>query len=199
MKITKIEQQKKRRDRYSVYINDEFAFGLGEQQLVELGISKGQEISKQELEKFLKYSHAGKAYDRAIAMIARRPRSRKEIRDYLARKDYDEPTIDSVVTKLIDKELLNDAQFAKDWVSWRQATTPRSRRRLQAELRKKGVDQEEIESALEAVGHEEELEQIKEIIEKRARNYDSEEKLMAYLARQGYNYDVIRQALDERD
>lgn len=196
-KITKIEQQKKRTDRYSIYIDDKFALGLSEYQLVELGLVSGQELSSHEVEELEVHSTFGKAYDRCLGLLSRRPRSEKEIRDYLKRKGREDELADQIVTKLYGASLLDDGKFAKEWVNWRMMVRPRSRRHLRMELRQKGISQEQIDEALVSLSDDAELAQLIELIEKKRRRYDSEQKLIAYLARQGYDYDMIRCGLDD--
>lgn len=196
MKITKIEQQKKRPDRYSVYVNDEFAFGLGESDILRLDLRKGQEISSKELEELENEAEFGKAYDRALSYLDIRPRSSKEIRDYLKRKDYPSSVVSNVLDKLEGAGLVDDMQFARVWVQWRTNAKPRSRLRLIQELKKKGLDNETIDAAIEDIDDETEIQQVEDLIAKHGRRYNSRQKLMAYLSRQGYHYDIIRQALE---
>ena len=198
-KITKIEQQKKRHNRYSIYIDGKFALGLSEYQLVELGLKSGQELTSGELEELEAHSTFGKAYDRCLGLLSRRPRSEKEVRDYLRRKGHEDELSDQVVAKLQGAGLLDDGKFAKEWVNWRMMVRPRSKRRLCMELRQKGIAQEQIDNALTDLSYDAELAQLKELIEKKRTHYDSEQKLIAYLARQGYNYDMIRSGLDGED
>lgn len=199
MKITDIKQQKKRSDRYSVYIDGEYSFGLSENDLAYLRLHKGQEFTPHQLEEIQQASVIGKAYDKALNYISIRPRSQQEITRYLQRKQYQPETIQEVITKLKKLELVDDEAFAYKWVEWRQSTTPRSRRRLQAELTQKGIERAIIDEVLGGIDQSEEMEAVKAIITKRGHRYSDRRKLMAYLARQGFNYDVIQAALSEID
>lgn len=199
MKITDIKQQKKRSDRYSVYIDGEYSFGLSENDLAYLRLHKGQEFTPQQLEEMRQASVIGKAYDKALNYVSIRPRSEHEITKYLQRKQYQPEIIQEVITKLKKLELVDDGAFAYKWVEWRQSTTPRSRRRLQAELVQKGIERVIIDEVLGGIDQSEEMEAAKAIITKRGYRYSDRRKLMAYLARQGFNYDVIQAALSEID
>ncbi|MEX0748904.1 MAG: RecX family transcriptional regulator [Candidatus Saccharimonadales bacterium] len=199
MKITAIKQQQKRPDRYSIYVDGRFAFGLSENDILRLGLRREQEVTTVELAEFQVSATVGKAYERALSYLGIRPRSEKEVRDYLWRKEYEAAVINQVITKLQTLELLNDTQFAREWISWRQSGRPRSRRKLQQELVQKGVAREVIEAVLADIDDETELAQLKELILRHAHRYDTQEKLMAYLARQGYGYGVIKQALQEHE
>lgn len=199
MKITRIVQQAKRKDRYSIYVDDQYSFSLSESDLVLQGLSKGQEITAAQIEGMQQVSTTGKAYDKALNYLSIRPRSRHEIEQYLRRKKYRTDIIASVIARLEKLDLINDAVFARSWVEWRQAASPRSRRKLIAELRQKRVDNDIIDQTMGGIDSEIELENLRRLIEKKSHRYSDERRLMAYLAGQGYSYDLIRQALDERD
>jgi len=198
MIITAIKQQQKRQDRYSIYVDEKYAFSLSENDLITAGLHKGQEVTEAELTKFKQDSLIGKAYERAIRYIALRPRSQREIEDYLKRKGYDEVVSRAVITKIKKLELISDTKFAREWIESRQLLKPRSRRQLQAELRQKHISSDIIEEALSSFDDTAELNQLKDLVQRKQKigRYQDEQKLIAYLARQGYPYGLIREALD---
>ena len=198
-KITDIKPQKKKDGRWSIYLDEEFAFGISEDQLLQLGIYQGQELSEQDAEELVSRVDEDKIYQTAVRYIALRPRSEYELSSHLKRKQYKQSGIDSCIARLRQAGLLDDAKFAQDWIQWRQATTPRSKRKLWAELKQKGLDDEIVDSALEAIDYESEVDAVIKIADKKASRYDSRDKLIAYLSRQGFSYDSIRQALEELD
>lgn len=197
MKITRITRQVKRQDRYSVYIDGKYEFSLSESDLVRLGLRKDQEFTAAELEDMQLTSRIGKAYDRALNYLGIRPHSEQEIRQYLRRKQYEEEVIETVMNKLANLKLIDDVAFARAWVESRQALKPRSRRKLQQELMQKGVDRDTIDRALEAIDEDVQLQNLRQLIDKKRPRYSDERKLMAYLAGQGYPYDLIKQALSQ--
>lgn len=199
MKITDIKQQVKRADRYSVYIDGKYSFSLSESELLNLSLRVGQEISKQDLESLRQTATEDKAYDSTLNLIMRRQRSEWEIETYLKRKKYEHEIITKTIGRLKEKGYLNDLAFAKAWVRNRRLLKSTSKRKLQLELRQKRVADEAIAGAIEEeTGHDEQA-MIKEIIaKKRAQTrYGDEQKLIAYLARQGFGYGDIKQALSE--
>ncbi|MNY31474.1 Regulatory protein RecX [compost metagenome] len=140
-----------------------------------------------------------------------RPHSAREVRDYLYRKTRDtrtktgdikrgvspEVTI-RVFDRLVEKGYIDDEKFTRYWVENRSLTKGASRRKLQAELRAKGVESTIIERFLSESDRRDDNELQKVIAKKRAR-YPDRQKLMQYLARQGFSYDDILSALDEGD
>lgn len=199
MKITEIRQQQKRQDRYSIYIDGKFSFGLNEAQLADLGLKQGQEFTAAELAELKHQAAAGKAYERAVRYVAIRPRSRWELEVYLKRKDYESPVIADTISRLMELELIDDMAFARAWVEYRQSTARRSRRKLAAELRQKRLDADIIDTVLAEIDDSHELANIKDTIRRKRRvsAYRDRQKLIAYLSRQGYPYGLVKQALEE--
>lgn len=199
MRITAITPQRKRSDRCSVYIDDEFVFGASQDEIVRLGLHTGQEIDGSELEKLQREVEYGQAYRRALSYLEIRPRSHKEIAGYLNTKGFDVGTVQAVVNKLAELELVDDAWFAREWVQWRRASKSRSRRQLQAELYKKGIAPELIEAALDGIGREEEIATIRDIINRKSHQYQDRRRLNAYLSRQGFHYEDVAAAWEDAE
>ena len=96
-----------------------------------------------------------------------RARSRAEIRERLARRDFDEATIDDVVNRLTESGLIDDTDFAQQWVASRSRYSGRGRLALRRELRTKGVAAETIEAALTEIEPEDERAQAAELAAKK--------------------------------
>lgn len=197
MKITSIKQQVKRSDRYSIFVEGKYAFSLSESALLEAKLASGQELSAQQVSEFKKVSADDKIYQRALRYAAMRPRSTWEMSFYLQRKDASPALIESTLNKLTNIGLLDDETFAQTFVADRRLLRPASRRKIVLELRKKRVSQEVIDRV---VGNEseDEMTALQAVIERKRRQtkYQDNQKLMQYLARQGFNYSDIKSALE---
>lgn len=200
MKITAIKQQVKQKSRYSIFVDDEYAFSLGSDALLDAQLSIGREIDESELAAFKKLSSDDKAYGLTLAYIARRMRSEGELRDYFRRKEYDEGLVDQLLERLKKSKWIDDVDFAERWVENRRQLKQSSTKKIRLELRQKHVASDIIDNVL---GHQEEDEHkaLKLLIEKKRRQsrYQDNEKLMAYLARQGFAYGDIKTALQNGD
>lgn len=148
VKITDIKQQVKNHERYSIYVDDKFSFGLSELALMNSGLRIGKELTPAELAELKDTAKADKAYNQALGLIARRPRSEWEVRDYYKRKEYDPELIDQLVQRLYASKWLNDEDFARRWVENRRLLKSTSKRRLQQELKAKRVPDAAISKAL---------------------------------------------------
>jgi regulatory protein len=198
MKITAIKAQIKNAERVSIYLDGAYAFSLTQNQLLELKLHSGKELSEQDVTELKQASDYGKLLERVMNYIMIRPRSVREVHDYLWRKKADPEMSERIIKYFEDRGYLNDKSFASSWVRARQLTKPISKRRLVAELRQKGVASELIDNAV--VNDEyDEVTALKEIILKKRKQarYQDEQKLMQYLARQGFGYDTIKNTLIE--
>ncbi len=197
MKITDIKQQVKRHDRYSIYVDGKYSFSLSGSELLTQGLKIDQEFSSQEFKTIQSAAQADKAYSRAIDLLARRARSTWEMAEYLKRKGYEQNLIDRILSKLSNRGLLDDKQFAKSWVSSRRMLKPISQRRLVQELQQKRISQDIIAAVL-AADEIDEKEVLKQLIAKKRgqSRYQDEQKLTAYLMRQGFNYEDIKTAIN---
>lgn len=199
MRVTAVKQQVKRSNRYSIFIDGKYSFSLSESALLESRLASGDELSAQKIKEFKKLSEDDKLYNQVLRYIALRPRSRWEIEFYLEKKKKASPALtESILNKLSNIGLIDDEKFAKAFVNDRRLLKPTSRRKLILELRKKHIADEIIE---QAVGTEAEDERaaLREIMARKRRQskYQDNEKLMQYLARQGFSYSDIKAALNE--
>lgn len=199
MKITAIKQQLKHTDRYSVFVDDAYAFSLSESGLIESQLASGQELDAAELKRLKKAAGLDKAYYSALRYVAMRLRSEWEIQSYLARKEVDTVAATAVIDRLKKVGLLNDAEFARTWIANRRTLRNTSKRRLRLELMQKHIPNDLIDEAL-AEDETDERQTLRDLVQKKRARYPDKLKFMQYLARQGFKYDDIKSVLgDEQD
>lgn len=197
MKITEIKQQVKRQDRYSIFMDGKYSFALSDTELLNLGLKKGDEYTQEGFEELNQKAVADKAYSRSLDLIARRARSEWEISDYLKRKETEPDVINQVITRLKDRKYLNDLEFSLSWINTRRQLKNSSNRKLKAELFQKHVKESIIDQAFDSLP-DLDKDNLKLLIEKKRRQtrYQDDQKLMAYLSRQGFGYSDIKEALE---
>lgn len=196
MKITAIKQQAKRTDRYSVFVDGAFAFGLSEAALIENQLASGQELDQVRLKELKKIAGLDKAYGNALRYVALRQRSEWELRDYFRRKQLDDAAAGQIIERLRSLDLVNDLAFARAWVANRRQLKTVSKRRLQLELKQKHVPDEDIRQVLEE-DEADERSELRALVAKKHARYPDDQKLMHYLARQGFSFDDIKAVLSE--
>ncbi len=201
-KITALKIQKRNAQRVNVYLDGEYAFGLA--RITAAWLHLGQELSAEKVAELLSADNLEVAYNRALRLLEHRPRSEAEIRRKLAGDEFPEEAMDAVLERLRRSGLVNDEQFAKAWVENRVEFRPRSRRALAAEMRQRGLSTDTIQEALSDWAPEDEEEMAYQVALKYSRKQGDKElewiefkrKLGSYLARHGFNYDVIQPVLE---
>lgn len=153
-----------------------------------------------------------KTLNKALFFLKFRPRSEKEIKDYLKKylfkqhlpQDTVEKTIKMVINRLLELEFINDHNFVRLWVENRFKTNPKGRKVIIYELRQKGVPAEIIDEVLDKeIGKYSESEVIKELSEKADRRYrhlpylKRKEKLINFVARRGFSFSKVVSRVDE--
>jgi len=196
MKITAIKQQERLKGRYSIYIDERYAFSLSADALLEEKLVPGFELDEQRLRYYKKLSVDDKAYGLVLAYLARRMRSEGELTDYFFRKGYDTAFSRQLMKRLRQIGMVDDTKFAEAWVRNRRLLRQTSTRRLVQELRQKHVADEIIEQVLHGDETDEDV-MLQELVVRKRRlsRYQDDIKLVQYLARQGFSYDAIKRAL----
>lgn len=225
-KITSVEPQKSskgrsaygRIHRFNIYLEGIFAFGADEDLVVEHRLVVGKIIDTSLLEKLLFEVEVGKLMERMYALWNVRPRSEKEVRDYLrnlsfkrkvkGKEEISQASIDLLVEKLKQKRLLNDEDFARAWVESRRKNKKKGKIALKAELFQKGIDREIIEEVIlpfggpqSSVVSEEEL--ARQALEKKIKVWQllpflkKKKKAYEFLLRRGFEYEVVKSVVEK--
>ncbi len=195
--ITALEIQKRNKERVNVYLDGEFAFGLNLMAAAQL--RKGQQLSEADIAILRDDDAVTQAIERAIRLLARRPRSIQEIRRKLQDKDIPETVINAAIERLTERGYLDDREFARYWVENRQMFKPMGARALRYELRQKGISHTIIDQILAEMVEDDSAAYL--AAQKRAPRLrgktqaEFRQKLSAYLQRRGFGYDAIRQAI----
>jgi len=199
--ITSIEPQKRRTGRFNVFVDGVFSFALSEDLVAREKIKIGQKITQEQIEKLIQEYEIGKILEKVFKFLSFRQRSKKEILDYLKRKNLGEKEIELVVKKLERLGFINDEEFARFFIQSRIKGRPKGKRLLAQELRQKGVEKEIIEKILEEVELPE-IELAAKAIEKKLKNFlklrpqDARVKIANFLARRGFSWETIKELID---
>jgi len=199
--ITVIKPQEKRKNRFNVYLDGQFALAISNELLVSEGLKVGQELSFEKREELVAKDRLGKAQEQIYRFLSYRPRSEKEIYDYLGKKKLKDE--EKIIKKLKEEKLIDDLEFARWFLEQRQTFRPKGSYALRQELRQKGIGEKIIDQVLP--NKEEELSLAKKALVKAEKKYASflgrekKEKLMAYLRRRGFSWEAVKKAVDERE
>jgi regulatory protein len=143
--------------------------------------------------------------NRAVKLLAAKPRSIGELRERLLEKTWTNGEIvDRVIGKLEEYGYLDDQKYAADLALSKLRQKPQGKRRLQQAMSQKKLDRETLDGAIQAAFEKmPETDLIDRAIEKRLRlkgrpeTRDDTKKFYDYLLRQGFGFDLIRDKMSE--
>ena len=205
MKIVKLEPSKRVAERWLVFLENGDLLRVGENEVASFGLYAGMELTRQRVEELRSAAGRGAAWEKALALLAGRPLSRKELRDKLTARPRDkekEPLCtpgeaDRVCDRLEELGYLNDAEYARTVVRHYSAKGY-GERKLRDELFRRGVPQGLWEQAMEEA--EAPGDGIDAFLQKRLRGKTLDQKELKRasdaLARRGYSWSDIREGLN---
>jgi regulatory protein len=142
----------------------------------------------------------------AYRYLSYRPRSYAEVDRKLREKGFDDTAVRIVLSNLIRLGYIDDEKFADQWAQSRVRLRGLGRRRIEQELRYKGVDRETARRAIDDVLTADlEIETARRAVERKLktmRTLDREtrrRRLAAFLERRGFSFAVIRHILKNTD
>ena len=210
MRITRIETQKKRRDRVSIFADGEYVLGLSKETLLRAALRVGDEISPSRITALTADETLHQARSSALRLLARRPRSERELRDRLKENEFDDDTINRVIAGLKEAGLVNDAEFARMYVRNALTLRPQGEIQLRQKLLLLGVARPLIDEVLREILPGVNEEQMALTLARRtltkSRSGTSpddqrkrRQRVTAMLARRGYAWTVINRVLKSLD
>ncbi|MDV7352341.1 recombination regulator RecX [Rhodococcus oxybenzonivorans] len=146
------------------------------------------------------------AKELCLRLLTDRARSRAELSERLAKKGYSADISERVLDRLSEVGLVNDADFAQQWVQSRHTYSGKGKRALAMELRRKGIGQEHASEALAQIDSEDERERATELVAKKLRTLSVDDgdravrRLVSMLARRGFSqgmaFEVVKEQLE---
>ena len=201
MKITSIQTQVKNTNRYSVFVDGKYSFSLSADALLQSHLVTGDELTEADIRTYKKLSAEDKAFSLSLAFVVRRMRSEGELQDYFKRKEYAPELAEQITGRLKKLNFVDDEEFARRWVENRRLLKATSTKKLRLELRQKKVSNDIIQKVLEE-DETDERSVLRGLVEKKrklSKYRDDSQKLMRYLASQGFSYDDIKHAMANND
>lgn len=208
MKITRIERQKKRPDRYSIYVDDEFLLGVNEEIIIKFMLFKGQDLTEEELEEIQSAENNHKVFLKGLNYLSYGMRSVSDMRKYLLKhkEDYQvkgsvDKVIDWAIERLLSLGYLNDQNYAEAYVRSAASINSKGPSVIHRDLIGKGVHPDTIMSAMDEYSSLEQIENIEKLAAKFTRTKTKyppkmlKQKLYTYLLQKGYEGDMINDHL----
>jgi len=128
------------------------------------------------------------AFTKGVSYVCRAPKTKKQAAEYLHKKGFNQEVIIATVEKMLEYGYINDEQFTELYVGYYGRT--KGKRKLEQELKLKGVSSEIVENCELPDQKEAALNAAKRFMKSRENNLDNMQKLYRHLAGKGFEYSV---------
>lgn len=198
--ITSVKQQKNEK-RVNIFLDGKFAFGIDLESFIKFKLKQGKELTDDEVKTIIKKSEFQKVLDKLLRFSMLRPRSEKEIKDYLKRKKIPETLNEDLFERLKYFDLLDDVKFAKWWVEQRITFKKKTKKIIEQELKFKGIKTDIIKNVLSETKIDE-LSIAKDLVTKRMYKWQKfdertkKQKITQYLIGKGFDWSIINEVLN---
>lgn len=194
--VTKIEAQKKYKDRVNVFIDGEYRLSMNYDLLLECGIKVGNQVNDAELEELVLKNEKGLALSRASKLIGKNLKTVKQLKDYLLKLGYGTLVVEYCVKKLSEYNYLNDVNYAELYL--KSASKTKGKLKIEHELTAKGISKDIINATLENFVPDDDviLNLSKKFLKNKEINADSLSKLSRHLFSKGFSYDEIKNVIN---
>lgn len=202
-KITDIQPRDKNSSLLKIYLDEKPYVDVPSVLVENSGLRIGLEIEAIVIEKLIIAEEMIRAKKNALELLQEKIYSKSQITRFLEKEGFRDETVETIVTELIQTGHIRDRKFAVKWIHRRLKSNPRGRMVLKQELIEKGVDKETAEQALNEVCAEDEAKLALQIAQKQSKkytrlpNYVAQRRLHGYLARRGYDSELILKIIQQ--
>lgn len=196
MIVTKIEIQKKNKQRINLYLDNEFYCGLSLETIMKNRIKEGQDLSKDSIDFLKNQTEKEIALSKAVSYISKSQKTLNEITKYLVKKGFDEDVCSYVVEKMQEYNFIDDELYVKNYIKFKNKNS--GKKKIVLELKQKGIDENIINNSAEE--YLKDRSYIKNVAEKYLKNKErdlkTKQKAFRFLVSRGYETEDIKWALD---
>ncbi len=180
----------KRKDRFSVFLEEEYLFSLSRYTYRKLGEPKT--VQRESVEAFRKECEFPEQYNYCLDLLSRRGYSSKELSDKLKERNVSSQTANEVLARLTEEQLICDEEFARSFVRSRQLYHKQGFYKIRQDLARKGISLSEEEYDKDA-----ELKTLKELVKKLVSQNLEPQKIIRRLLAKGFRYGDVVSTLQE--
>lgn len=201
--ITKIEVQKRNKDRSNVYINNDYAFSLSNEIVYKEGLKINEKIDIERIKAIAKEDNYIKCKTTALRIVEKSNKSEKELIDKLILKGYDKEAIDKTMKVLKEYNFINDENYVKMYVKDKVKLV--GKKKIKYDLAKKGIKDKIIDEEIYNIDSEEErntaynlaIKKYNTIAKRETDRFKLSQKLYRFLLSKGYGYDIVSSVVKE--
>ncbi len=202
-RISKIELQKKNKNRVNIYVDDEFLFACSAEIIYRYGLKPGESIDISFIKEIIEQDNYIKCKNDALKLLEKSYKTEKQVYDKLFGKGYENKTIEKVVIFLKDYNFINDSKYADMYIKERIGVEGRNK--IRCSLLQKGIDKSIISERLENMDSNTETEALVKIAENKYNQLVKREndkrklykKLGDFLIRKGYSFEDVKHVVDK--
>jgi len=199
MKITAIERQKKRSDRVSIFIDEEFWTGMSENLFLEIGINRGDIIDIDQREEIEKRVIEDDALGYALLSMSQKQFSENKLKEKLQDRGYSENVVLAVINRCVDLDIIDDKSLAEAAATYRKESG-QYRKKVAIKLKEIGIKDDLIEQTLDNVFFEDEADLAQQTLAKskwggKRLDLKEQQKATMFLQRNGFSYQSAKKAV----
>jgi regulatory protein len=197
MLITKLEEIEK--GKIKVFIDEEYQFLLFQKEVKEYHLKENDLISETLVNDIIENVIKRRAKQKALALLKVMDRTEQELIYKLKQAHFTDTIIEAAIYYVKTYHYIDDSRYAANYI--RAKMNSKSKRQLQTELIKKGIEKEIMEKAfLDEYNDEDSA--IQKAIQKKnvdimSLSKEEKLKLSSYLYRKGFKLDLIRKYVGE--
>ncbi|MBP7279292.1 MAG: RecX family transcriptional regulator [Sedimentibacter sp.] len=200
-KITKIEYQKKNKERLNIYIDDEYGFSVDISILIEYSLKKDMVLDDSLIDDILRSEERTSVYNYGISILSRYARSEYELRLKMKNKGFEPELIDKAVGTLKEQKYLDDDRYCEMFINDKINISKDGVRKIKEALYYKGIDKKIIEEKIKNISQDSEEERALILGSKKLPNIKETDtrkkiaKLSNYLIGKGFEYETVNKTV----
>lgn len=204
MVVTGYEDQKKNKDRISIFVDGKYSFSLSADGFLKFKIHKGLELTLDEIEEMKQTDEGNAAFSKLLFIIQYGMKTEKEIRDKLASKGFSEEASDFAIRKGHEYGYVNDINYVEAYIRSRAVPAKWGEQKIISNLHKRGIPVDLAKKKInEAYTEDTRLQNAMELTRKKLQSLGDidlvkkRQKLYNFLAGRGFSYEVIKKTVEE--
>lgn len=203
-KITKLEVQKKNKERFNLYLDEAFEMGIDMDTLVHFNLKKGDVLTPEDMMHIQKYEHYRFGLNHAINYLSYRKRTAHEVELYLQKQDISETAIDQVIEYCQKEGYIDHQDYAESLKNTMILTSDKGPEIYKQKLYQAGIEKNLIEDYTARFETEQPLDDVIALADKLMRQKKGPmkkrtDKVKQSMLQKGYTFEVINEAMQALD
>lgn len=200
-KITKIEYQKKNKERFNIYLDDEYGFSVDISILIDYSLKKGMVLDDALIGDILRAEEKISVYNYGISVLSRCAKSECELRLKMQSKGFEPDLIEKAIKTLKEQKYLDDERYCEMYIRDKTNLSNNGVRKIKEALYYKGIAKEIIDEKIKMITPESEEERAFILAEKKLLNIKENDtrkkmaKLSNYLIGKGFEYETVNKTV----